>query len=126
MRLEAARQQLDAWKAPPEGSWKQFGASKTYPIEVLESSWELTELSWRLLESLGGVMGGLGGVLGGAGAVLDAYKRRLGGSLGRLGAVLGALRAMLEPSGSQKALKLEPQRVPIELRRRFELKMAKT
>ena len=112
MRLEVARQQLDAWKAPPEGSWKQFGASKTYPIEVLESPWELTELSWRLLESLGGVMGGLGGVLGDAGAALEAYKRRLGGSLGRLGAVLGALEAMLQPSGGQKAPKMQPQKGP--------------
>ena len=112
MRLEAARQQLDAWKAPPEGSWKQFGASKTYPIEVLESSWELTELAWRLLEGLGGVMGGLGGVVGDAGAALEAYKRRLGGSLGRLGIVLGALEAMLQPSGDQKAPKMEPQKGP--------------
>ena len=52
------------------------------------------------------------GVLGGPGAVLEAYKRRLGGSPGRLGAVLGALEAMLEPSGGQKAPKMEPQRVP--------------
>ena len=79
---------------------------------LLESSWRLTEPSWRLLESLGGVLGGLGGVLGGAGAVLEAYKRRLGGSLGRLGAVLRALEAMLEPSGCQKAPKMEPKRVP--------------
>ena len=57
-------------------------------------------------------MAGLGGVLGGAGTALEAYKRRLGGSLGRLGAVLGALEAMLEPSGGQKALKMEPERVP--------------
>ena len=57
-------------------------------------------------------MAGLGGVLGGAGTALEAYKRRLGGSLGRLGAVLGALEAMLEPSGSQKAPKMEPKRVP--------------
>ena len=38
--------------------------------------------------------------------------RRLGGSLGRLGAVLGALEAMLEPSGCQKAPKIEPKCVP--------------
>ena len=50
--------------------------------------------------------------MGGAGAVLEAYKRRLERSLGRLGAVLGALEAMLEPSGSQKAPKMEPKRVP--------------
>ena len=55
---------------------------------------------------------GPGGVLGGPGAVLEAYKRRLGGSLGRLGAVLRALEAMLEPSGCQKAPKMEPKRVP--------------
>ena len=61
---------------------------------------------------LGRAGGGLGGVLGGARAVLGAYKRRLEGSLGRLGAVLGALEAMLEPSGGQKASKMEPQRVP--------------
>ena len=61
---------------------------------------------------LGRAGGGLGGVLGGAGAVLEAYKRRLGGSLGRLGAVLRALEAMLEPSGGQKAPKMEPERVP--------------
>ena len=68
--------------------------------------------SWRLLESLGGVLGGLRGVLGGAGTALEAYKRRLGGSQGRLGAVLGPLEAMLEPSGGQKAFKMEPKRVP--------------
>ena len=50
--------------------------------------------------------------MGGAGAVLEAYKRRLERSLGRLGAVLGALEAMLEPSGGQKALKMETQRAP--------------
>ena len=60
---------------------------------------------------LGRSDGGLG-VLGGAGAVLEAYKRRLGGFLGRLGAVMGTLEAMLEPSGSQKAPKMEPKRVP--------------
>ena len=111
-RLEAARQQLEAWKPPPQSSWRWLGASKTSPGELLESSWRLTEPSWRLLESLGGVLGGLGGVLGGAGAVLEAYKRRLEGSLGRLGAVLGALEAMLEPSGSQRAPKMEPKRAP--------------
>ena len=61
---------------------------------------------------LGRAGGGPGGVLGGPGAVLEAYKRRLGGSLGRLGAVLGALEAMLEPSGSQKAPKMEPKSSP--------------
>ena len=53
-----------------------------------------------------------GGVLWAPGVPLEASKRRLGGSLGRLGAVLGALEAMLEPSGSQKAPKMEPGRVP--------------
>ena len=57
-------------------------------------------------------MAGLGGVLGGAGTALEAYKRRLGGSLGRLAAVLGALEVMLQPSGRQKAPKMEPQRSP--------------
>ena len=52
---------------------------------------------------LGHVGGGLGGVLGGVGAVLEAYKRRLR-------VVLGALEAMLEPSGSQKASKMDPKR----------------
>ena len=61
---------------------------------------------------LGCAGGGPGSVLGGAGAVLEAYKRRLGGSLGPLGAVLRALEAMLEPSGCQKAPKMEPKRVP--------------
>ena len=50
--------------------------------------------------------------MGGAGAVLEAYKRRLERSLGRLGAVLGALEAMLEPSGGQKAPKMEPKSSP--------------
>ena len=50
--------------------------------------------------------------MGRPGAVLEAYKRRLGGFLGRLGAVLGALEAMLEPSGGQKAPKMEPKRLP--------------
>ena len=43
--------------------------------------------------------------MGGAGAVLEVYKRRLG-------VVLGALEAMLEPSGSQKASKMEPKKPP--------------
>ena len=34
------------------------------------------------------------------------------GSLGHLGAILRALEAMLEPSGCQKAPKMEPKRVP--------------
>ena len=59
-----------------------------------------------------GIGGGPGGVLGGPGAVLESSKRHLGGSLGRLGAILGALEAMLEPSGGQKASKMEPQRAP--------------
>ena len=54
-------------------------------------------------------MASLGGILGGAGTALEAY---LGGSLGRLGAVLGALEAMLQPSGRQKAPKMEPNMVP--------------
>ena len=56
--------------------------------------------------------GGLRGVLGVAGTALEAYKRCVGGSQGRLGAVLGSLEAMLEPSRSQKAPKIEPKRVP--------------
>ena len=43
--------------------------------------------------------------MGGAGAVPEAYKRRLR-------VVLGALEAMLEPSGGQKASKMEPKRAP--------------
>ena len=39
-------------------------------------------------------------------------KKRLRRSQGRLGAVLGPLEAMLEPSGGQKAPKMEPKRVP--------------
>ena len=42
----------------------------------------------------------------------EAYKRCLEGSLGRLGAVLAALEAMLEPSGGQKAPKMEPPKDP--------------
>ena len=61
---------------------------------------------------LGRAGGGPGGVLGGPGAVLEASQRRLGGSPGRLGAVLGALEAVLEPSGGQKAPKMEPKRAP--------------
>ena len=37
--------------------------------------------------------------------VLEVYRRRLG-------VVLGALEAMLEPSGSQKASKMEPKKAP--------------
>ena len=83
------------------------------------SSWELFEVLWRALGGsltwgrLGRAGGGPGGVLAVLGwVVLEAYERRLGGSLGRLEAVLGALEAMLEPSGSQKAPKMEPGRVP--------------
>ena len=63
-------------------------------------------------ERLGRAVGGPGGVLGGPGEVLKASKRRLGGSLGRLGAVLGALEAMFEPSGGQKAPKMDAERAP--------------
>ena len=59
------------------------------------------------MESLGGDLGGLR-----AGTALEAYKKRLGGSHGRLGAVLGPLEAISEPSGGQKAPKMEPKRVP--------------
>ena len=95
-----------------ECCWKRLGASKTCSGKPFDTSWKLTELSWRLLESLGGVLGTLGAVLEASWEVLEAYKRRLGGSLGRLGAVLRALEAMLEPSGCQKAPKMEPKRVP--------------
>ena len=50
--------------------------------------------------------------MGAPGTPLEASKKRLGGSLGRLGAVLGALEPMLEPSGNQKAPKMEPGTVP--------------
>ena len=107
-----------------EGSYGELLApARGLKNELLETSWRLTEPSWRLLESLGGVLGSLRGVLGGAGTALAAYKRRLGGSLGRLGAILGALEAMLEPSGGQKAPKIEHKRVPNQ--RRLELKMTK-
>ena len=82
------------------------------PKALLESSWTVLEALGEPWGRLGRAGGGPGGVLGGPGAVLEAYKRRLGGSLGRLGAVLRALEAMLEPSGCQKAPKMEPKRVP--------------
>ena len=69
-------------------------------------------MSWRLLESLRGVLGALGAVLEASWEVLGRSWRRLGGSLGRLGAILGALEIMLEPPGSQKAPKMETERVP--------------
>ena len=99
-------------RASRRGSWRRLGASNTASGDPFDTSWRLTELSWRLLESLGGVLGTLGAVLEASWEVLEAYKRRLGGSLGRLGAVLRALEAMLEPSGCQKAPKMEPKRVP--------------
>ena len=77
----------------------------------MEAPWRLLEPSWRPSETLGGIWGALGAVLE-ASWGLEASKKRLGGSLGRLGAVLGALEAMLEPSGGQKARKMEPERVP--------------
>ena len=92
------------------------GLGPTKPL--LESSWRRLGGSLSCL-SLGAPWGrpgraggGPGGVLGGPGAILEASKRRLGGYLGRLGAVLGALEAMLEPSGGQKAPKMEPKRAP--------------
>ena len=106
-RLEAAGQQLQAWKAPPESSWKRLGASKNSSEELFETPWMLSEPSWRLLDSLGGVLGALGVVLevSWERAVPEASKRRLR-------AVLGALEAMLEPSGGQKDSKMKPKRAP--------------
>ena len=68
--------------------------------------------SWGALGAVLAALRRLGMRLGGAGAALEAYKRRLGGSLDPLGAVLRALESILEPSGSQKARKMEPKRVP--------------
>ena len=85
---------------------------------LLKSSWRrlggsLSRLG--LLESLAGALGVLGAVpeasWGGSGAALEPFKRCLGSSPGRLGAVLRALDVRLEPSGSQKGLKMEPKRV---------------
>jgi len=90
----------------------RLGASKT---SLSHLSWSILEAPRAVLEPwrrLGRAGGGPGSVLGGLGAILAAYKMRLGGSLGRLGAVLRALEAMLEPSGTQKAPKIEPKRVP--------------
>ena len=82
----------------------------------LETSWRLTPPSWRLLESLGDILGALGAVLEMSREGLGQSWRRIRGLLeappGGLGAVLGALEAMLEPSGGQKAPKMEPKRVP--------------
>ena len=78
----------------------------------MEASWGPLDPSWRLLESPGGVFGALGAFLEASWEVLGRSWRSLGGSPGRPGAVLGALEAMLEPSGSQKSPKMEPQRVP--------------
>ena len=64
------------------------------------------------MESPGGVFGALGAFLEASWEVLGRSWKCLGGSPGRPGAVLGALEAMLEPSGSQKNPKMEPQRVP--------------
>ena len=97
-RLEAAGQQLKAWKAPLESSWRRLGVPRTS--------------SGELLEALGRAGGGPGGVLGGSGAALEPFKRCLGSSPGRLGAVLRAPDVRLEPSGSQKGSKMEPKRVP--------------
>ena len=85
--------------------WRALGGFLGAPGPVLEALGE----SWGRLWCTGGLPGG---VLGGPGALLEVSKRCLGGSPGRPGAVLGALEAMLEPSGSQKAPKMEPKRVP--------------
>ena len=98
-RLEAAGQQLEAWKGPPESSWRRLGSYKTSSGELLETSWRPWGCLGEPWGCLGRAGGGIGGVLGGPGAVLEAYMKRLGGSLGRLGAVLGALEATLKPYG---------------------------
>ena len=85
--------------------WRAAGGVQGTPRAVLEALGE----AWGPLGRAGG---GPGGVLEGPGALLEVFKRCLGSSPGRPGAVLGALEAMLEPSGSQKAPKMEPQRVP--------------
>ena len=90
-RLEATGQQLEAWKAPPESSWRRLGTSKTSSGELLGSSWRLTEPSWRLLENLGGVLGALG-------AVLEASWEVLGRSWRRMRGVLEDPWVVLEPS----------------------------
>ena len=52
-RLEVAGQELEAWKAPPQSSWRRLGASKTFPGELLEA--------YRaVLEALGEPWGRLG------------------------------------------------------------------
>ena len=80
-RLEVAGQQLEAWKAPPESSWRRLGASKPSSGELLEMSWRLTEPSWRLLESPGGVLGALEAVLEASWEVLGRSWRGTRGVL---------------------------------------------
>ena len=89
--LQHSVSRLEAWKAPPESSWRQLGVSKTSYGQLLETSWRLTEPSWRLLESLGGVLGALG-------AVLEAFWEVLGRSWRQIRRVLDAPWVVLEPS----------------------------
>ena len=83
-RLEVAGQQLEAWKAPPDSSWRRLGASKS--------------VSWR---ALGGSLSRLGGswrALGASWAVLEASWEVLGRSWRHIRGVLEAPRVVLEPS----------------------------
>ena len=72
-RLEVAGQQLEAWKAPPESSWRRLGASKTSlphlswrhlggslsRLRALEASWARWGRSWKRLGRSWGAPGGM-------------------------------------------------------------------
>ena len=95
---------IDFWSSWAS-SWLPLGSSWGFRVP----SWERLGSPWK---HLGSIFGRPGSVLGDPGAILEASKRRLRGSLGHLRAVLRALEAMLEPSGCQKAPKMEPKQVP--------------
>ena len=113
-RLEDAGQQLEAWKAPRESSWRRLRASKPSPGELLESSWRLTEPSWRLLESLRGILGALGAVLEPSWEVLGRSWRRIRGVLNAPWVVLELSWELWKPCWSHleaKKLQNEDQKL---------------
>ena len=107
-RLEAAGQELEAWKAPLESSWRRFGISKTSSGDLLEAPWRLSEPSWRLLESLAGALGALGAVREVSWEVLGRSWRHIRRVLDAPWVVLELSWELWKPCCSQ----LEAKRLP--------------
>ena len=88
------------------------------PKSILGPLGELLEPSWQPA----GLLEPLGSLVEASWKRLGAILKPLGALLKPLGSVLEALGAVLEPKNLPK---LTPKRIQIEVRKRFELKIAK-